>query len=272
MRSPSPAELDLYAHAQAAAVHAYVPYSRFAVGAALLPEGGGEPVTAVNVENASYGLTVCAERNAVFAAVAAGHRRFDAVAVYAEADSVPSLRRMPAGAGGVCADDARWSSAAAARSWRWGWTSSCPSSSGCDRARVPIGPRGAGRAAERGQVDAGEPPGRRARRRRLGPAADDPPAGARSRQPRGLPARDGRPARVPEALRPADRADAAVGERDPRRCRRDGAHARRARTGRPGRPLHRRPCARRGRAAVRRRGQQDRRDRPRPHRPDPATR
>ena len=89
MRSPSPAELDLYAHAQAAAVRAYVPYSRFAVGAALLPEGGGEPVTAVNVENASYGLTVCAERNAVFAAVAAGHQRFDAVAVYAEADSVP---------------------------------------------------------------------------------------------------------------------------------------------------------------------------------------
>ncbi|MEP6640608.1 MAG: cytidine deaminase [Gaiellales bacterium] len=89
MRSPSPAELDLYAHAQAAAVRAYVPYSRFAVGAALLPEGGGEPVTAVNVENASYGLTVCAERNAVFAAVAAGHRGFEAVAVYAEADSVP---------------------------------------------------------------------------------------------------------------------------------------------------------------------------------------
>ena len=89
MRSPSPAELDLYAHAQAAAVRAYVPYSRFAVGAALLPEGGVEPVTAVNVENASYGLTVCAERNAVFAAVAAGHQRFDAVAVYAEADSVP---------------------------------------------------------------------------------------------------------------------------------------------------------------------------------------
>ena len=89
MRSPSSAELDLYARAQAASVHAYVPYSRFAVGAALLPEGGGEPVTAVNVENASYGLTVCAERNAVFTAVAAGHRRFDAIAVYAEADSVP---------------------------------------------------------------------------------------------------------------------------------------------------------------------------------------
>jgi cytidine deaminase len=89
MRSPSPAELDLYAQAQAASVHAYVPYSQFAVGAALLPEGGGEPVTAVNVENASFGLTVCAERNAVFRAVAQGHRRFEAVAVYADADSVP---------------------------------------------------------------------------------------------------------------------------------------------------------------------------------------
>lgn len=89
MRPPSSAELDLYAQAQAASAHAYVPYSRFAVGAALLPEGGGEPITAVNVENASFGLTVCAERNAVFRAVAAGHRRFEAVAVYAEADSVP---------------------------------------------------------------------------------------------------------------------------------------------------------------------------------------
>jgi cytidine deaminase len=89
MRSPSPAELDLYAQAQAAAANAYAPYSRFAVGAALLPEGGGEPVTAVNVENGSYGLTVCAERNAVFAAVAAGHRRFAAIAVHADADSAP---------------------------------------------------------------------------------------------------------------------------------------------------------------------------------------
>jgi cytidine deaminase len=89
MRSPSPAELDLYAQAQAAAANAYAPYSRFAVGAALLPEGGGAPVTAVNVENGSYGLTVCAERNAVFAAVAAGHRRFAAIAVHADADSAP---------------------------------------------------------------------------------------------------------------------------------------------------------------------------------------
>ena len=89
MRPPSPSELDLYARAQAAAVHAYAPYSRFAVGAALQPEGGLEPVTGVNVENASYGMTLCAERNAVFAAVTAGHRRFDAIAVHADADSAP---------------------------------------------------------------------------------------------------------------------------------------------------------------------------------------
>ena len=89
MRPASPSERDLYQHAQAAAVNAYAPYSRFAVGAALRPEGGLHPITGVNVENASYGMTMCAERSAVFAAVMAGHRRFEAVAVYADADSAP---------------------------------------------------------------------------------------------------------------------------------------------------------------------------------------
>jgi cytidine deaminase len=89
VRSASASELDLYAHAQGAAVNAYAPYSGFAVGAALRPEGGLDPITGVNVENASFGMTLCAERTAVFAAVTAGHRRFDAIAVYADADSAP---------------------------------------------------------------------------------------------------------------------------------------------------------------------------------------
>ena len=64
---------------------AHAPYSAFAVGAAAL-DANGDVHVGCNVENASYGLSVCAERNAIAAAVAAGENRFQGLAVVTDAD------------------------------------------------------------------------------------------------------------------------------------------------------------------------------------------
>jgi cytidine deaminase len=83
-RRPSPALLAaMTALAKQARERAHAPYSGFRVGAALKTRTG-EIVTGCNIENASYGLTMCAERVAVFKAVSEGLEDFDAVTVVAD--------------------------------------------------------------------------------------------------------------------------------------------------------------------------------------------
>ncbi len=79
---------DLLAAAAAARRHAHAPYSKYGVGAALLTEDGSV-ITGCNVENASYGLTICAERVAVGAAVAGGKTSFRAIAIVADNGPAP---------------------------------------------------------------------------------------------------------------------------------------------------------------------------------------
>ena len=70
----------LQAFAREARTRAWAPYSRFYVGAAVLT-GNGKIVIGCNVENASYGLTICAERVAISSAIAQGHSRFEAICI-----------------------------------------------------------------------------------------------------------------------------------------------------------------------------------------------
>lgn len=77
----------LMEQARKAADQAYAPYSGFRVGAALLCEDG-TVFTGCNVENSSYSLTICAERNAVFQAVSQGRRNFLALAIYVDDDEI----------------------------------------------------------------------------------------------------------------------------------------------------------------------------------------
>jgi len=79
---------SLIAKAMEAREKAHAPYSDFAVGAALLARSG-RVYTGCNVENASYGLSICAERTAVFKAVSEGERDFEAIAVVTEKGVTP---------------------------------------------------------------------------------------------------------------------------------------------------------------------------------------
>lgn len=104
--------------ARAAQQHAYCPYSKYRVGAAI-ETLDGEVFTGCNVESASYGLTVCAERSALFSAVGAGQRRFKRIVVVT--DSSP-----PAAPCGACrqvlaefASDLEVESVGPAESKRW---------------------------------------------------------------------------------------------------------------------------------------------------------
>jgi cytidine deaminase len=86
-------KLQLLQTAEDAAGKAYAPYSHFCVGAALLC-ADGSVITGCNVENSSYGLSNCAERTAVFSAIAAGKREFSAIAIVTTGQAEP----LPCGA------------------------------------------------------------------------------------------------------------------------------------------------------------------------------
>jgi cytidine deaminase len=76
-------EKNLVQQAKEAMEKAYVPYSKFRVGAALVTEDG-EVVTGCNIENASFGGTNCAERTALFKAISDGHRYFKKIAIISD--------------------------------------------------------------------------------------------------------------------------------------------------------------------------------------------
>jgi len=83
-------ENQLIGKAKQARLKAHAPYSKFLVGATLLTKNG-RVYTGVNVENASYGLTVCAERVAVFKAIADGEKHFEKIAIVTDTERPKSL-------------------------------------------------------------------------------------------------------------------------------------------------------------------------------------
>jgi len=84
-----PGDLELIRVASLARHRAYAPYSKYKVGAAIRTKRN-KVHSGANVENASYGMTVCAERTAAFAAVNAGDTAFDAIAIVIDDDKLPT--------------------------------------------------------------------------------------------------------------------------------------------------------------------------------------
>ncbi len=78
---------ELINKAKNAREHSYSPYSRFKVGAALKTKNG-MVFTGCNIENSSYGLSICAEREAIFKAISAGERDLDTIAVVTDSDKL----------------------------------------------------------------------------------------------------------------------------------------------------------------------------------------
>jgi cytidine deaminase len=120
--------------ARAAQAQAYAPYSNFRVGAALESESG-DVYVGCNVENASYGLTICAERSAVCAAVAAGARQIRRVVVVSDSDP-------PAAPCGACRQvlsefgrDFRIDAVGSRRSVSWTMAELLPAAFGPDQLR-----------------------------------------------------------------------------------------------------------------------------------------
>lgn len=100
---------EFFALAVRASEKSYSPYSNFKVGAVLLTEDG-QIFTGCNIENASYSLTMCAERTAIFKAVSSGFRNFRAIAIAGSADGDFSKSCIPCGAclqvmAEFCSDD-----------------------------------------------------------------------------------------------------------------------------------------------------------------------
>ncbi len=87
MKITKETKFELIAQAKLAYQRAYAPYSKFHVGAAALTEGDNI-VSGCNVENASYGLTVCAERNCIAQAVINGEQKFQTLVIYTEQEKL----------------------------------------------------------------------------------------------------------------------------------------------------------------------------------------